>query len=447
MTPLRRMSGGQLITALSFVASGIVQYYIEADITPVPSYHYQNSIMVLNANVGPLTTTSPYWSNEDLTIPDGAVQKEEFILKGVGGEGDWRTPTFSWIDENIPYNVPLAIGGDSYVMNPSGQGYIDNLISIQGKKITAIVSYTNSSTGELEKMEYHSSYAKSDSIRVKSIIVNPSRYWVRPRLIQFDYKEGAQKDTPISGNDQDRGRGIVPIRDVLQTDAEFDQGIYKMVFDLYENGNKDDTGKGEVDEDSFVMSCQTGFIWDGEESATVDDLIAANAGLDEFKLKPGSIWTFMVREIDDTTCEILYDQDSNSNNINIFWLIPQYVILTIGEVMNSATGLEFAYTQAPPSMKSVVQAFWLLTTCIGNLIDVFLVEIDLWPTQTGEYFILAIIMFCAAMLFVFLSMFYYEYVPEDAFSEDFDDIEETNESKPTKQADGAENDAYDEDEL
>ena len=49
--------------------------------------------------------------------------------------------------------------------------------------------------------------------------------------------------------------------------------------------------------------------------------------------------------------------------------------------MNSATGLEFAYTQAPPSMKSVVQSFWLLTTCVGNIIDIFFVEIKLAPTQ------------------------------------------------------------------
>ena len=51
--------------------------------------------------------------------------------------------------------------------------------------------------------------------------------------------------------------------------------------------------------------------------------------------------------------------------------------------MNSATGLEFAYTQAPPSMKSVVQSFWLLTTCVGNIIDIFLIEIKLWKNQVS----------------------------------------------------------------
>ena len=58
--------------------------------------------------------------------------------------------------------------------------------------------------------------------------------------------------------------------------------------------------------------------------------------------------------------------------------------------MNSATGLEFAYTQAPPSMKSVVQSFWLLTTCVGNIIDIFFVEIKLAPTQVNIISIVSI---------------------------------------------------------
>ena len=36
--------------------------------------------------------------------------------------------------------------------------------------------------------------------------------------------------------------------------------------------------------------------------------------------------------------------------------------------------------------------------------------------QTGEYFILSLIMFAASMIFVALSYFYYEYVPESAFT-------------------------------
>ena len=52
---------------------------------------------------------------------------------------------------------------------------------------------------------------------------------------------------------------------------------------------------------------------------------------------------------------------------SIVWQVLPYVLLTFGEVLVSATGLEFAYSQAPPSMKGVIMSFWLLTTTFGNL--------------------------------------------------------------------------------
>lgn len=52
---------------------------------------------------------------------------------------------------------------------------------------------------------------------------------------------------------------------------------------------------------------------------------------------------------------------------SIVWQILPYAFLTTGEVLVSATGLEFAYSQAPPSMKGVVMSFWYLAVTIGGL--------------------------------------------------------------------------------
>jgi POT family proton-dependent oligopeptide transporter len=52
---------------------------------------------------------------------------------------------------------------------------------------------------------------------------------------------------------------------------------------------------------------------------------------------------------------------------SIGWQIPAYALLSAGEVMVSITGLEFAYTQAPKSMKSMVMALYLLSISAGNL--------------------------------------------------------------------------------
>jgi POT family proton-dependent oligopeptide transporter len=50
------------------------------------------------------------------------------------------------------------------------------------------------------------------------------------------------------------------------------------------------------------------------------------------------------------------------------WQVVPYLFLTAGEVMISVTGLEFAFTQAPRTMKSTIMSFWMLTTAGGNLI-------------------------------------------------------------------------------
>lgn len=44
-----------------------------------------------------------------------------------------------------------------------------------------------------------------------------------------------------------------------------------------------------------------------------------------------------------------------------------YMLLTLGEVLVSATGLEFAYSQAPRKMKGVIMSFWTLSVTIGSL--------------------------------------------------------------------------------
>ncbi len=53
--------------------------------------------------------------------------------------------------------------------------------------------------------------------------------------------------------------------------------------------------------------------------------------------------------------------------VTIVWQILPYALLTAGEVLVSATGLEFAYSQAPPSMKGVIMSFWSLAVTVGNL--------------------------------------------------------------------------------
>lgn len=94
---------------------------------------------------------------------------------------------------------------------------------------------------------------------------------------------------------------------------------------------------------------------------------------------------------------------SPEKSVSILWLVPQYVIITLAEVMFSVTGLSFSYEQAPESMKSVVQAFWLLTVAFGNLILVFVAEFAFFESQAYEFLLFAGLMFIDMMIFMILA--------------------------------------------
>jgi proton-dependent oligopeptide transporter, POT family len=57
----------------------------------------------------------------------------------------------------------------------------------------------------------------------------------------------------------------------------------------------------------------------------------------------------------------------HGNAFSITWQMLPYALLTFGEVLVATTGLEFAYSQAPLSMKGAIMSFWNLSVTIGNL--------------------------------------------------------------------------------
>lgn len=51
---------------------------------------------------------------------------------------------------------------------------------------------------------------------------------------------------------------------------------------------------------------------------------------------------------------------------SIAWQLLAYLIITAAEILVSIVGIEFAYTQAPKSLKSMIMSFYLLSVWAGN---------------------------------------------------------------------------------
>ncbi|MEO0278911.1 MAG: POT family MFS transporter, partial [candidate division WOR-3 bacterium] len=62
-------------------------------------------------------------------------------------------------------------------------------------------------------------------------------------------------------------------------------------------------------------------------------------------------------------------------HLSIIWQTLPYIVLTAAEVLFSTTGLEFAFTQAPSTMKSIIMSFWLLTVTIGDMFVAYLTQV------------------------------------------------------------------------
>jgi len=78
----------------------------------------------------------------------------------------------------------------------------------------------------------------------------------------------------------------------------------------------------------------------------------------------------------------------------------------LGELLLSIPGLQFAFTQAPSSMKSVVTASWFLNNAFGNLIVVLITELNVLSSQKAEYFFYAVLMLVCIIIFALLAFDY-----------------------------------------
>lgn len=104
----------------------------------------------------------------------------------------------------------------------------------------------------------------------------------------------------------------------------------------------------------------------------------------------------------------------NGESVNITWQFWAYLVLTASEVMVSITALEFSYTQAPNSMKSIIMGLYLLCISLGNFItaavNFFIKNDDGTYKLAGAdyYWFFTILMVVAAILFGVVAYFYKE---------------------------------------
>ncbi|KAF7114453.1 hypothetical protein CNMCM5793_008757 [Aspergillus hiratsukae] len=92
---------------------------------------------------------------------------------------------------------------------------------------------------------------------------------------------------------------------------------------------------------------------------------------------------------------------SPPSHVSIFLQIPVYSLIGLAEFFASLSGMEYAYTKAPTSMRSIVSALFLLTCTIGSTLGITLSTVSVDPKVLVEYASLSVTMFATAVLFYF----------------------------------------------
>jgi POT family proton-dependent oligopeptide transporter len=81
---------------------------------------------------------------------------------------------------------------------------------------------------------------------------------------------------------------------------------------------------------------------------------------------------------------MLQKRIEGGEKLGVLWQLLPYGVMTAGEVLISATGLEFAFSVAPARLKSTIMSFWLLSVAIGNKLASAVTELNSTKNAAGE---------------------------------------------------------------
>ncbi|CAG5084087.1 Oidioi.mRNA.OKI2018_I69.PAR.g10542.t1.cds [Oikopleura dioica] len=337
-TPLQKMSTGMFLAVGAFIISGFLQIGIEDGLTPVPDYYGQTVVVVANgdSSCSQLTVSSEIW-DDDMVLRNGE-----------------RTDTYGTV-----LDLSDVRGKDIKLSCNGNQLEVISLDEDNVKENSVNTFFWQENGYDV----FEARYAKSSNNYVIFQMLNPTSLYAS--LSQ----PNNENSFPSNFRNIERLEpGGINNANVSTTTYDSKSTGFDLKVDLFESSSSTNIRK----------TCTLKFVDAVKDGLLVDGLT------EEWGVS--AIYTLIITETS-SGCKINVHKDSNSAQLSIMWFIPQYFVMTLAEVLINVTGVEWAYTEAPPSMKSVVNAFWVLTVCVGNLIDLIIVSIKFTEKQSSEYFL------------------------------------------------------------
>lgn len=361
LTPLQRMASGGILAGVAFVISGIIELQLEPTYPRIPDLgrsqldFYNTLPCPIKIHAMPIL--------RDITIEPMARFKLEEYPDFIEAK-----------DYDIAAEIQLTDGkcGDLNVTQTKWNGPI----SAESHHAYSVLITLRDTTLFLKRM--------SEPVPLKKSFQGRSRVG-----FIFNLGDGSVEGTTITmlQDSQIKYTFTVNVSEIVQTQVqEMETGTYQ--FKIAQSGQPETAIEVSDSIDFKAGGCY---------------VVVLQHSLDESGEKHNA-WNFQV---------------TPENSIHMLWLVPQYFIMTIAEVLISVTGLQFCFTQAPTSMRSVLQAVWLLTVAFGNLIVITVAKLKAFDKQSSEFFLFAGLMATDMLLFILLA-YRYKSVDPNATSKEID---------------------------
>uniref|UniRef100_A0A913I8J5 Major facilitator superfamily (MFS) profile domain-containing protein n=1 Tax=Strongyloides stercoralis TaxID=6248 RepID=A0A913I8J5_STRER len=423
-TLLRRMVVGGLIAAAAFVVSGFVQLGVNQTLPDIPEkseafFSIVNGFKNCDANVY-VNNYSPKFIPANGSLYDNKVEDHYSLyrFKNVNKKIDLTVHVkFNGTNcmKEHDYKVTLN-GGETSFLFISSEGSFKNSVSLdkpqegEGESSVTInfmipCSETNKASLNGKTVEW------GNCVNSKNPI--DEVYFGRLAVCVDPPKD---KNNPC--NPRDTGNYYVWKSDLYnKAIATFADGS-SVNYTRYENN--------DIKQKVWKMYYVNYTLGDSSRTPASTEITSIPVNNSSFTFDGmGGVYQYQIYQ-SKITNEILLNRliVVPKNHLSILLQVPQYIVITVAEILFSITGLEFAYSQAAPSMKSVVQAVWLITVAFGDLIIIIIELLDLFDNRATEMFAYAGAMVVVIGVFLLLSIFYYEYVDYTEEEKDDDDDDE-----------------------
>ncbi|KAF9735626.1 hypothetical protein PMIN02_005391 [Paraphaeosphaeria minitans] len=117
----------------------------------------------------------------------------------------------------------------------------------------------------------------------------------------------------------------------------------------------------------------------------------------------GMIWACVIQYYiyRKSPCGVMMEEEGCRSDINVWAQTGVYILIAASEIMASVVSLEYAFTKAPKSMRSLVQAFSLFTNSLSAALSEAFTPLSEDPHLTWNYGSVAIICFISGVAFWF----------------------------------------------